>query len=157
MSLRLTLTALLALSIACSGGEEATPEGTTPPPPPEEVKEVPTDAAAAAAAATAEEDEPEVEYETKKVSDVVKVAFKEKRNLKKEGTKLLQNSAVSDGYTEVVKVKMDKPNCDDTWCTAKVTGTARRVKEAPKEEAAAEEGAAEGEAATEADAAEKSE
>ena len=157
MSLRLTLTAFLALSIACSGGEEATPDGTTPPPPPEEVKEVPTGAAAGAAEATAEEDAPEVEYETKKVSDVVKVAFKEKRNLKKEGTALLENSAKADGYTEVVKVSMDKPNCDGTWCTAKVTGTARRVKEAPKDEAAEgdEAPAAEGEAAaTEGEAAE---
>lgn len=168
MTLRLTLAGLLVLALACGGGESTpTPDGDPPPPPPPAdgggadgggdvakppPPEKPDDLGSAAKplvdkAKAEAEAEAGIEWQTKEVSTTVKLPPAQRTELKETGTKLLEAEARKDGYDSVVKVKLGKPSCDGDWCTATVTGTARKaVKKEAAEGEAAEGEAAEGEA-----------
>lgn len=165
MTLRLTLAGLLVLALACGGGESTpTPEGDPPPPPPpaadgaggdegaeqplpekpEGVGSLTKDLVEGADAEEGEGSE-DIEWQTKEISTTVKLPPAQRKELKKTGGKLLEAEAKKQGYDSVTKVKLGKPSCDGEWCTATVTGEARR---AVKKEAAEGE-AAEGEAKAE--------
>ncbi len=166
MTLRLTLAGMLVLALACGGSDSAeTPDGPPPPPPPPADdggstsktdlggKEAPPppeksigENIAEQEAAKAEADgTADLTYETKEIATKVKLPPAQRKDLRSTGERLLEAEATKLGYTSVAGVKLGKPSCDGEWCTATVTGKARKVVEAPEGEATEE--AAEGEAA----------
>ncbi len=139
-----TLGVMLAFTLACGGGDDATttdaPVVTVEPQKPAE----PVKPAEPAQPAEPEKPaEPETKVVTETITDSVSVEAARKGQIEALGRRQIVAKGKSMGYSKVTNIKVGDPTCSAQTCTATVTGSVSKTVKVEDEAEGGEEPAAE--------------